>query len=67
MNLSQEQQQSILHGNVVPVLIQNTDCLIIRRDIYDRFMSQLAPEDTYAAVLEAWDAAGSPDDGEVYR
>jgi len=67
MKLTPEQQQSILQGNPVPIVVQNTDCFVVRRDLYERFTSLIAPEETYNAILEAWDASGAVEDGEVYR
>jgi hypothetical protein len=46
----------------VPVDVDGRDCVVLRREIYDRVKRVLdydsgdySPRETYAAVLKAWD------------
>jgi len=64
VELTPDQLQAIAKGKPVPIVIDETECIVVRRDVYDE---QGSVRDTYAAVLKAWDSEGSPADGELYR
>ena len=36
MNLTIEQQQAVENGEAVPVHVGNAECVVVRKDIYDR-------------------------------
>lgn len=36
MNLTEQQQQAVENGEAVPVHVGNSECVVIRKDIYDR-------------------------------
>lgn len=70
MNLTEQEQQAIEHGKAVPVLVGRTECVVIRRDVFDRVRSVIDEDDPrqmYPAVLRAWDSVGSPDDAMLYQ
>lgn len=74
MILTNEQRAALDQGGLVPLTIDGVSCVVLRADLLDRIKrtvnyddGDLAPEDLYPAVLEAWDAAGAPQDGEDYR
>ena len=41
MNLTAEQKQAIEKGEAVPVTVDHTDCILIRKDVYDSVRSLL--------------------------
>ena len=41
MNLSMDQKQALQQGNAVPVVVETTDCVLLRRDIFDRVKALL--------------------------
>ncbi len=51
-----DQQQAIEHGDAVPVVVNQTECIVIRKDVYEKSRGDFDPRLTYAAVLKAWDA-----------
>jgi hypothetical protein len=62
MDLTSEQVRAIDHGDAVPITIDGRSCVVLREDIYDRVKrvtdfddSDMSPEETYLAVLAAWD------------
>ena len=56
MNLTSEQQQAIAEGVPVPVIVNQTECILVRKDVFERIHDEFDPRLTYAAVLKAWDA-----------
>jgi hypothetical protein len=36
MNLTAEQEQAIHNGQAVPVNVGGTECILLRRDVYER-------------------------------
>lgn len=36
MNLTSEQERAIRGGQPVPVTVAGTDCVLVRKDVYDR-------------------------------
>ena len=36
MNLTAEQERAIRGGQAVPVTVAGTDCVLVRKDVYDR-------------------------------
>ena len=45
MELSTDQMRAIENGEVVPVTINHTRCIILRTDIYERVQALLDMED----------------------
>ncbi|MBW3541913.1 MAG: hypothetical protein KY476_16715 [Planctomycetes bacterium] len=68
MNLTKEQELAVTQGEAVPVVVGEARCVLLRQDVYERVKrvldDELQPEEAYNAVLEAWDAVGSPQDAE---
>ena len=67
MELTNEQVLAIDHGNAVPVIVDGRSCVVLRQDVYDRVKrvtdfddSEMGPEETYLAVLAAWDQDEDP-------
>lgn len=56
MELSPQQQQAIHEGAAVPITVAQTDCVIVRKDVYEQSRADADPRWLYAAVLKAWDA-----------
>ena len=56
MELSSEQQLAIQNGALVPILIGQAECIIVRKDVYEKAVIDIDPRLMYAAVLKAWDA-----------
>ena len=56
MELTYEQQLAIQNGALVPILIGKAECVIVRKDVYEKSVADADPRSTYAAVLKAWDA-----------
>jgi ASC-1-like (ASCH) protein len=44
MNLSEEQLRAIESGDAVPITVGRTECLVIRREVYEKFRDILADE-----------------------
>ena len=36
MNLSHEQMKALQDGEAVPITVERTDCVLVRKDIYER-------------------------------
>ena len=64
MELTPAQLQAIARGEAVPIVIRQTECILVRRDDFEE---QDIVRDTYAAAIKAWDMEGSPEDDELYR
>jgi hypothetical protein len=67
MELTDGEIRAIDEGNAVPVVVDGRPCVVLRSDIYDRVKriieyddSELTPDETYAAVLAAWDQEEDP-------
>ena len=65
MDLSNDQVQALDHGDVVPVTVAGRQCVILRREIYDRVKSviddpEMPAEEAYPAILSAWDQEKDP-------
>jgi hypothetical protein len=41
MNLTGEQEEAVQNGKVVPVHIGNAECVVVRKDIYERVKAVL--------------------------
>jgi hypothetical protein len=66
MDLSAEQIQAIVDGEAVPVLVEHTQCVLLRADIYkERVKAMLEIADAYPLVdetfKEGWEAPGMAD------
>jgi hypothetical protein len=59
MNFTEEQQQAVENGEAVPINIGNSECVVLRKDIYDRVKgiiydgSQISDE---TAALLGWES-----------
>jgi hypothetical protein len=67
MKLTDEQIRALDHGDPICVTMDGRDCVVLRRDIYDRIRrvveyddSDMEPEEAYRAVLAAWDEEEDP-------
>ena len=67
MDLSSEQVRAIDHGDAVPIMVDGRSCVVLRQDVYDRVKrvfdfddSEMRPDETYLAVLAAWDQDYDP-------
>ncbi len=73
MNLSGDQLKALQSGSPVPLNLDGTDCVVLRKDVYEKVKrliyddSEMDPRETYPAVLAAWDQDDSPNDFECYR
>lgn len=67
MQLTPDQKQAIDNGQPVTFVIDRIECVVMRRDVFEKVKEGLDPEETYPAVLESWDSAGSPSDGDPYK
>ncbi len=73
MTLTGEQVTAIKDGTPVTLTPAEVGepCVVLRADVYERLKTVMMEEDDprvhYAATLKAWDAEGSPNDGELYR
>ncbi len=67
MDISSEQVRAIDHGDAVPINVEGRSCVVLRQDVYDRVKrvvdfdeSDISAEETYLAVLAAWDQDEDP-------
>jgi hypothetical protein len=60
MQLDSLQRAALEQGQPVPVVIEQTECVVIRRDVYERTCGSISPEDTYAAVESVLDRDDDP-------
>jgi len=71
MTLTPEQKEAVDRGQAVRVVIDGTRYVLIAEDVYVRSArlidDEIDPEQSYPAVLDAWDSVGSPQDAEDYR
>lgn len=67
MNVTSEQLEALRHGEPVPVDIEQEKCVLILQETYE-VMKQLLDDLRlmYPVVLQAWEADGSPEDGQLY-
>ncbi|MEO8496863.1 MAG: hypothetical protein ABI614_17470 [Planctomycetota bacterium] len=62
MILSGDQLKALGQGEPIPVTIDETECIVIHRDVFDRLKnllyddSEMKPRETYAAILNAIDS-----------
>lgn len=60
MQLNAEQRRALKQGEPVAVIVDEAECVMIRRDIYDRERNVFSPRDTYAAVEAVLDQEEDP-------
>ncbi len=41
MDLTNDQKEAVVRGEPVPVLVESTDCIVIRADVFQRFKAAL--------------------------
>jgi hypothetical protein len=62
--LTREQKRALEQGDAVPVCIDDTECVVVRRDIYERVKriihdhSPVDPEETYPLIEATLDDVG---------
>lgn len=65
LELSTDQIRALENGEVVPITINHTRCVILRTDIYERVQALLDMEDAYPLIdetfREGWEAPGMAD------
>jgi hypothetical protein len=74
MTFTKEQREAVESVGTVEITIDGIPCVVLRADIYERVKgivdyddSEMDPDEFLPAVLEAWDASGSPQDAEDYK
>ena len=65
MDLTNDQIQSLDQGNAVSIVVDGRECVVLRRDIYDRVKrvveyDEMNLEESYPAILAAWDEEEDP-------
>lgn len=59
MTLSIEQRQDLAKGRLVPVVVDEAECIMVRRDVLDQFADELDPRRFYPhmaqMLAEDWD------------
>jgi hypothetical protein len=55
LNLTSDQQLAIQNGVAVPVTINDTECVLVRKDVFER-ADDFDPRPLYPSILKAWDA-----------
>jgi hypothetical protein len=65
MELSADQVRAVESGEAVPITVEQTPCVLIRADLYDRVRAILDIEATYPLIDETfqedWEAPGMAD------
>ena len=65
MELSAEQIRAVENGEAVSVIVQHTQCILIRADIYKRVQAMLEIAEAYPLIdetfREGWEAPGMAD------
>jgi hypothetical protein len=65
MDLSAEQIWAVENGEAVSIKVKQTNCILIREDLYERVKAVLDIEAAYPIIDEAfqegWDAPGMED------
>jgi len=65
MELSSEQLRAVESGEAVPITVDQTPCVLIRADLYDRVRAMLDIEAAYPLIdetlQEGWEAPGMTD------
>ena len=56
MELDLQQQLAVKQGIAVPVIVAQTECVVVRKDIFEQSLTASDPRSTYGAVLKAWNA-----------
>lgn len=73
MFLSADQLKTLQSGAPVPLTLDGTSCVLLRKDLYDKVKgliyddSEMDPRETYPAVLSVWDQDDNPNDYESYQ
>ena len=65
MELSAEQIRAVESGEAVPIMVQHTQCVLMRADIYAQVKALLDIEASYPLIdetfREGWEAPGMAD------
>jgi len=65
MEISAEQIRAVENGEAVSVVVQHTQCILIRADIYERVQALLEIAEAYPLIdetfREGWEAPGMAD------
>ena len=60
MQLTSEQRLAIKQGQPVSVRVDDIECVIVRKDVYERIQNALDPGETYAAIEAVLDQEKDP-------
>ena len=60
MTLTSEQRLAIKQGQPVSVVVDQTECVMIRKDVFERVQDASSPADTYAAIEAVLDQETDP-------
>lgn len=57
MTLTNEQRTALENGESIPLVVDGTPCVLLRRDVYEEVRRTIepSPRETYPAVLKALD------------
>jgi hypothetical protein len=65
MELSAEQIRAVENGEAVPITVEDTACVLLRADIYERVKAMLEIAEAYPLIdetfREGWEAPGMAD------
>jgi hypothetical protein len=63
LDLTPEQQRTVEGGDPVPLTVNQTECVVVRKDVFERMKhvayddSEWTPEEMSAAAAHAFDSA----------
>jgi hypothetical protein len=60
MHLNPQQKQALDHGDPVLLVIDNTECVVIRKDVYEQGQDDFHPSETYPAIEKLLDREEDP-------
>lgn len=59
MTLSTQQRQDLAKGRPVPVVVDKTECVVVRKEVFERFADEFDPRTFYPhmaqMMAEDWD------------
>lgn len=62
MTLTSEQQQAVKQGQVVPVIVDDTECVVVRKDVFDRVKNILSDNLDADTVYDLMEKVMAEDD-----
>jgi hypothetical protein len=60
VQLTSEQTLALKQGHPVSVLVDHTECVMMRKDVFERFQDEVSPSDTYSAIESVLDQEEDP-------